>query len=97
MQNRNSEIIFGLGAAELIFYGAMAICAAAMLVYYMRKEKPVKTALFGMLSGAAALMAVNFFGGEIGLAVPVNGFTTFAALTLGAPGVAAMCIISLLL
>lgn len=90
-------MIFGLGAAELIFYGAMALCAAAMLVYYMRKDKPVKTAVFGMLSGVAALMAVNFFGGKIGLALPVNGFTTFAALTLGAPGVAAMCILQIII
>lgn len=96
MQNGNSEMIFGLCAAELIFYGAAILCAAVMLVYYMKKEKPVKTALFGMLSGAAALLAANFFGAGIGLAVPLNGFTVFTALTLGAPGVAAMCLIHML-
>ena len=97
MQNRTSEIIFGLNAAELIFYGTMALCAAVMLIYYIKKEKPVKTAVLGMLSGGVTLMAANFFGSEIGLAIPVNWFTTFTALTLGAPGVAAMCILQVIL
>ena len=52
---------------------------------------------YGMLTGAAALWAANFFGAEIGLAIPINGFTAFVSLTLGAPGVLALCVISLLL
>lgn len=96
MQDRDREMILGLGLPETIFYGAMAIFAVAMLIHYMRSEKPVKTALAGMLSGTAALVALHFFGGSVLPALPLNGFTAFIALTLGAPGVAAMCIISIL-
>lgn len=84
-------------AAELIFYAVFALCAIIMLLYYRKKEKPVKSALLGMITGAAALLAANFFGAEIGLAVPINGFTAFVSLTLGAPGVLALCVISMLL
>lgn len=100
MQNRTSEIIPGninINAAELIFYAALVLCAAIMLIYYKKNEKPVKSAFFGMITGAAALFAANFFGAKIGLAVPINGFTAFVSLTLGAPGVLIMCIISMIL
>lgn len=97
MQDRNTEIIFGLDLPKIIFYSAMMLFAVIMLIHYMRSEKPVKTALTGMISGTAALIALNFFGESIGLALPLNGFTAFIALTLGAPGVAAMCIISIIL
>ena len=81
---------------ELIFYAAGAVCAIAVLFYCMRTDKPIRTALLGMLSGAAALIAVHIFGSKIGLALPLNGVTVFTALTLGVPGVAAMCLIKLL-
>lgn len=96
MQAWNSEIIFGLDLAELIFYGTAVVSAIAILIYYMRSEKPVKNALLGMLSGALALAAVHFFGGSIGLALPLNGLTAFIALVFGMPGVVIMCIIELL-
>lgn len=89
-------MILGLTLAELIFYGAAILSAIAVLIYYMRSEKPVKNALLGMLSGALALTAVHFFGGKIGLALPLNGLTAFVALVFGAPGVIFMCIIELL-
>ena len=96
MQAWNSEIIFGLDLAELIFYGAAAVFAIAALIFCMRSEKPVRNALMGMLSGTFALAAVHFFGGNIGLALPLNGLTAFVALVFGAPGVVLMCIIELL-
>lgn len=96
MQNWDSQMIFGLTLAEIIFYGTAAASAIAALVYYMRSEKPVKNALLGMLSGALALTAVHFFGGNIGLALPLNGLTAFVALVFGAPGVVIMCIIEML-
>ncbi|MDE7289510.1 MAG: pro-sigmaK processing inhibitor BofA family protein [Oscillospiraceae bacterium] len=96
MQNWNSEIIFGLDLAEIIFYGAAVVSAIAVLIYYMRSGKPVRNALLGMLSGTLALAAVHFYGGNIGLALPLNGLTAFVALVFGAPGVAAMCVIGLL-
>lgn len=96
MQNWNSEIIFGLSLAEIIFYGAAVLSAIAALIYYMRSGKPVRNALLGMLSGTLALTAVHFFGDRIGLALPLNGLTAFVALVFGAPGVVFMCIIEML-
>ena len=96
MQNWNSEIIFGLSLAEIIFYGIGLVSAIAVLIYYMKSGKPVRNALLGMLSGTLALAAAHFFGGRIGLALPLNGLTAFVALVFGAPGVVLMCIIEIL-
>lgn len=99
MQNWNTEMILsalGLTLAEAVFYGAGAVFAITALIYYMKSEKPVRAAAKGMLSGTAALLAAHFFGGGIGLAVPINGLTAFIALVFGAPGVGAMCVIELL-
>ena len=96
MQNWNSEIIFGLSLAEIIFYGIGIVSAIAVLIYYMKSGKPVRNALLGMLSGTFALAAAHFFGGRIGLALPLNGLTAFIALVFGAPGVVFMCIIEIL-
>lgn len=95
MQAWDSEIIFGLDLAEIIFYGIGIVSAIAVLIYYMRSDKPVRNALLGMLSGTLALAAVHFFGGRIGLALPLNGLTAFVALVFGVPGVVLMCIILL--
>ena len=96
MQDRYTKMIFGLPLPEVIFGAAMIFFAAAMLIYYMRSEKPVRTALAGMLSGAASLVALHYLGGGILPSLPLNGFTAFIALTLGAPGVAAMSVISII-
>ena len=86
-------MIFGLSMPEIIFFGAMFVFAAAMLIHYMKSEKPVRTALAGMLTGPASLLVLHYFGGGILPSLPLNGFTAFIALTLGVPGVAAMCMI----
>lgn len=96
MQAWDSEIILKLTLAEIIFYGTAVLSAIAALIYYMKSGKPVKNALLGMLSGTFALAAAHFFGGNIGLALPLNGLTAFVALVFGAPGVAVMCVIELL-
>ena len=95
MQDRYTEMIPGISLPEIIFASEMIIFAAAMLIHYMRSEKPVKTALAGMLTGTASLVILHYFGGGILPDLPLNGFTAFIALTLGVPGVAAMCIILL--
>lgn len=99
MQDRHTGIIPAFGIPEMIFYGAMAVFAVIMLIHYTKSERPVRTALCGMLSGTAALLLLNHFGGDISFLpeMPLNGFTAFTALTLGVPGVAAMAVISLII
>ncbi len=98
MQDRDTGIIFGSPLPEIIFYGTMAIIAAAMLIHYIRSERPVRTALLGMLSGTAALLLMHHFGGAAPFLpeIPLNGYTAYIALTLGIPGVAVMAVISFL-
>ncbi len=99
MQDIYTGIVSASDIPELIFYGATAVFAVIMLIHYIRSEKPVRTALCGMLSGTAALLLLNYFGGDISFLpeMPLNGFTAFIALTLGVPGVAAMAVISLIM
>ena len=99
MQDIYTGIVSALGIPELIFYGAMAVLIIIMLIHYAKSEKPVRTALCGMLSGTAALLLLNHFGGDVSFLpeIPLNGFTAFTALTLGIPGVAAMAVISLIM
>lgn len=89
---------FGLTCtpAELIFYGALALAGVVMLIHYLRSGKPLTSAFKGMASGGLGLVLLHFFGGQIGLALPLNLFTVFISLTLGLPGTAAMAIAELL-
>lgn len=82
-----------MNTGKIIFYVIFAIAAIIMLCSYMRSEKPAKTAFGGMVSGIAALLAVHFGGGYIGLYLPLNFFTTVVALILGAPAVIIMTLI----
>lgn len=73
-----------------VFYVLFVVCSAAVLCYYLRSEKPARTSLKGMLSGAVSLLAVHFWGGGAGLYLPLNLFTTAVSLILGAPSVIIM-------
>lgn len=95
MQNFNFGLN-GVNNAELIFYGALLLSAAIMAVHYLRSDKPLKSAWNGMASGGMGLVLLHFFGGKIGLALPLNFLTAFISLTLGLPGTAAMAVIELL-
>ncbi|MCD7730644.1 MAG: pro-sigmaK processing inhibitor BofA family protein [Oscillospiraceae bacterium] len=79
-----------MNVGKIIFYAAFIISAIIIVCSYMRSERPVRTALSGMLSGGAALLAVHFGGGSIGLYIPLNFFTAALSLTLGAPAVIIM-------
>ena len=46
----------------------------------------LRSALFGMTSGCAALVALHYFGDYIGFAPDINMFNTMVSLILGIPG-----------
>ncbi len=81
-----------MSVGKIVFYAAFLISAIIVLTYYMRSERPARTAFKGMLSGVIALLAAYFGGGYIGLYLPVNFFTTVTALILGAPAVIIMAL-----
>lgn len=76
-----------MNIGELIFYAICVISAVVMLIYYLRGEKPVRSAVLGMGSGAVFLLLLHFFGDYVGFSVPMNFFTAFISLILGIPGV----------
>ena len=80
-------------AGTVVFWGILIAAWIAVTVHYLRAEKPVKTAVKGMLSGVLTLVAVHFWGGYIGLSVSLNLFTSVVALVFGAPGVIAVSLI----
>ncbi|MFA5658974.1 MAG: pro-sigmaK processing inhibitor BofA family protein [Oscillospiraceae bacterium] len=73
------------------------ICGGGMLVFYLKSDKPVKTAFKGMLSGAAALLLVNIFGTAFKVSLSVSLLNTVTALVLGIPGVSLLVLGKLLL
>ena len=79
--------------STLVFWGMLAAAGIAVLIHYIRAEKPLQTAVKGMLSGAAALAAVHFWGHYIGLSIEINLFNTVISLIFGAPGVIAVSLI----
>lgn len=82
-----------MNIGKIIFYVLTVVAVIIMICSYMRSEKPVRTAFCGMSSGAIALGLVHFFGGYIGLYLPLNFFTAIVSLILGAPAVLIMTLI----
>ncbi|MDO4863902.1 MAG: pro-sigmaK processing inhibitor BofA family protein [Ruminococcus sp.] len=77
----------------LIFYIVCGAVLAAMVVYYARRKHKLLSALFGSGSGLAALLLVNYFGGQFGAYLPMNLFNVCGSTVLGAPFVAAMIVV----
>ncbi len=77
----------------LIFYIVCGAALAAMAVYYARRKHKLLSALFGSISGLAALFLVNLFGEQFGAFLPLNLFNVCGSTVLGAPFVAAMIVV----
>ena len=83
------EDMMDVGMEAGIFLAYAAGIALKMLVI------PARFMLKLLLNGAAGgalLVILNFFGGAIGITVPVNLITAFAAGALGLPGIAALVV-----
>ena len=81
-----------MNVGKIVFYAAFIICAIAVICFYMRSEKPARTAFKGMVSGALSLAAVHFWGESAGLYLPLNFFTSAVSLILGPPSVIIMAL-----
>lgn len=84
-----------VSTGELVFYVCLILVFIIMAVHYLKANKPVKASVAGMLSGAVTLIAVHFWGGYIGLHIPLNLFTTVISLVLGVPAVIIIALILL--
>lgn len=80
---------------EVIFYSVCALTAAIMFIYIRRRRKWLSTAIFGIISGLAALFLINSFGDGFGVHIPLNIFNLSGSVVLGVPFVAAMVILGM--
>lgn len=78
---------------EAIFFMTCAAVVLIMAVYYGGRRKKFSSALFGIITGLAALILVNKYGGIIGAELPLNVFNICGSAVLGVPFVACLIII----
>lgn len=78
---------------ETIFFLTCAAVVLIMIIYYGKRQKRFSTAIFGTLTGLAALILVNKYGGIIGAELPLNVFNLCGSAVLGVPFVACLIII----
>lgn len=81
---------------EWIFYGIWLIAGLWMLRCYLSRKRPLRSALLGMLTGAAALTLMHLYGGRFGVEMPLNCFTGGISLLLGVPGVTLLTVLLLI-
>lgn len=75
---------------KVLFWGIAVLIWVAMLLYYGKKEHPVRTAVLSMTGGGLSLLAASWAAGMFGITIKLNLFTAFLSLTLGVPGVSLM-------
>jgi len=76
-----------------MIFAALAVVVCTVVKPFRRMLKK----LLLILTGPAALAAVNFVGGYVGVPVGVNIWTLLISLTLGLPGVCGLLILRILL
>jgi len=75
------------------------VCGAAVLImafYYLRREHRVRTLLFGSLTGIAALLILNEYGGRFSTQLPLNVFNVAGSAVLGVPFVIILVLLEIL-
>lgn len=79
---------------EKLFWIVWAVVGIIMLLYYTKRRKPLRSAMFGMATGLASLLLCHFYGEAFGFAPEINMFNTMVALVLGIPGVAVLYLVT---
>lgn len=70
----------------------LLVSSVVMLIAYKQSGKPVRNGILVMGTGLLSLGAAY----ALGLGVPLNLYTLLASLVLGAPGVASLAVVNLL-
>lgn len=70
----------------------LLIASVIMLIAYKQSGKPVKNGMLVMGTGLVALGLSS----SLGLGVPLNIYTLLTSLVFGAPGVASLAVVNLL-
>ncbi len=78
---------------NIIFWTVWGVLGAVMLVYYFRRQHPVRSVLAGAGSGLLALLLVHFGGALFGYTPALNALHLVQSLVLGVPGVILMAVL----
>ena len=79
--------------SQKIFYMIYGAAALIMLIYYIGRDKKIRSFLFGSLTGLGALMLINEYQSYIGVNIPLNLFNVSGSAVLGVPFVIMLVII----
>ena len=80
---------------QVLILAILCCLSIFMLVYYYRQEHPVKSALFGSLSGLSGFFAAKLIFFAAGVVLPLNLFSLLFSAVLGLPGVVALSILQI--
>ena len=69
----------------MIFKAAVGLIIFIVFVYYMRRKRKLLSLIIGGISGFAALLLLNHFGGMIEYKPPLNLFNVCGSTVLGIP------------
>ena len=81
---------------DVVFAALCAVVTVIMGVYYFSRKKRIRTLLFGALSGLAALLILNRWGGSFNTELPLNIFNVCGSSVLGVPFVICLVILKIL-
>ena len=76
-----------------------AICCTAtviMSIYYLCRERGVRTVLFGVLTGLTALLILNQYGSMFSTRLPLNVFNVAGSAVLGVPFVIILVLLKIM-
>ena len=80
---------------QILILAILCCLSIFMLVYYYRQEHPVKSALFGSISGISGFFAAKLIFLAAGIVLPLNLFSLLFSAALGLPGVLTLSILQL--
>lgn len=69
---------------------------AIMLLFYSKQKHPIKSVLFGSISGIGSLIGTRLLLGALETALPLNLFTCWTSAVLGIPGVIAISVLQII-
>ncbi len=80
-----------------MFFVILAVAFVVFIVFHKlgKSKRPVRRAFLSMLSGAAALAAVNITGFFTGVYLPISLLSLTVSLVGGIPGVTALLALNL--
>lgn len=81
---------------QISIFIILCCITAIMLFFYVKQRHPMKSVLFGSISGIGSLIGMRLLLGTLGAALPLNLFTCWISAVLGIPGVIAISVLQII-